>query len=137
MALTIGDVAKAADVNVETIRYYERRKLFPPPPRTRSGYRQYTDEAVRRLRFIKRAQGLGFTLTEIEELLALRVHHAGACGPVERRVRQKLAVVEQKLDELRRLQRVLGRLADACAKRKTTADCPILEALEDHAFAGQ
>jgi Hg(II)-responsive transcriptional regulator len=137
MPLTIGEVAKAADVNIETIRYYERRGLFPAPPRTRSGYRQYTNETVRRLRFVKRAQGLGFTLTEIEELLALRVRHDAACGPVERRVRQKLAVVERKIEEMRRLRRALSRLADACAERKATDDCPILEALEDHAFAEQ
>ena len=80
MALTIGQVAEAADVNVQTIRYYERRGLFPTPRRTPSGYRQYADEAVARLRFIKHAQELGFSLQEIQDLLGLRVRHGAACA---------------------------------------------------------
>src|SRR5438552_4846854 len=70
MALSIGQVADAADVNIQTIRYYERRGLFPTPRRTPAGYRQYADEAVARLRFIKHAQELGFSLQEVQELLA-------------------------------------------------------------------
>src|SRR6266581_4859338 len=101
MPLTIGQVATAADVNVQTIRYYERRGLVPTPRRTASGYRQYTDDAVARLRFIKHAQELGFSLQEIQELLGLRVRHAAAC-----------------------------------AVRRPTAECPILEVLEDHADVG-
>src|SRR5438270_2628179 len=76
MALTIGQVADAADVNIQTIRYYERRGLFPTPRRTPAGYRQYADDAVARLRFIKHAQELGFSLQEIQELLGLRVRHS-------------------------------------------------------------
>src|SRR2546427_283626 len=79
MALTIGQVATAADVNIQTIRYYERRGLFAAPKRTAAGYRQYADDAVARLRFIKHAQELGFSLREIQELLGLRVRHGAAC----------------------------------------------------------
>src|SRR2546425_9199169 len=85
MALTISQVANAADVNIQTIRYYERRGLFPTPRRTPAGYRQYADDAVSRLRFIKHAQELGFSLQEIQELLGLRVRHGAACDVVERK----------------------------------------------------
>jgi DNA-binding transcriptional MerR regulator len=87
MALTIGQVATAANVNIQTIRYYERRGMFAAPRRTASGYRQYTQDAVSRLRFIKHAQELGFSLKEIQELLDLRVRHGAACDTVERKTR--------------------------------------------------
>ncbi|HVH66362.1 MAG TPA: MerR family transcriptional regulator [Gemmatimonadales bacterium] len=137
MALTIGQVARAADVNVQTLRYYERRGLFAAPRRTASGYRQYAEDAVSRLRFIKHAQELGFSLQEIQELLGLRVRHGAACDAVERKTRHKTALVEQKIRDLQRLKRTLDRLAAACAARRPTDDCPILEALEDHGVARQ
>jgi Hg(II)-responsive transcriptional regulator len=132
MALTIGQVATAAAVNIQTIRYYERRGLFPPPRRTAAGYRQYADDAVARLRFIKHAQELGFSLNEIQDLLKLRVRHGAACDAVERKTRQKLEVVHQRIRDLQRMKRTLERLAAACAARRPTDDCPILEVLEDH-----
>jgi Hg(II)-responsive transcriptional regulator len=135
MALTIGQVATAADVNIQTIRYYERRGLFAAPKRTPAGYRQYSEEAVARLRFIKHAQDLGFSLREIQELLGLRVRHGAACDAVERKTRQKIDVVHQRIRDLQRMKRTLERLAAACAVRRPTADCPILEVLEDHADA--
>lgn len=131
MPLTIGAVAKAAHVNIETIRYYERRGLFPSAPRTSSGYRQYTDDSIRRIRFIKRAQHLGFSLREIEELLALRLKRRTACDAVARKTREKLTVVDKKLEALTALKRSLQRLAQACDTRAPTDDCPVLEALED------
>jgi MerR family transcriptional regulator, copper efflux regulator len=134
MAMTIGQVATAAAVNIQTIRYYERRGLIPLPRRTASGYRQYAEEAVTRLRFIKHAQELGFSLKEIEDLLALRVRHGAACEPVERKTRQKIELVGRKIRDLERLRRTLEQLAAACAARRPTDDCPILEALEDHAI---
>ena len=137
MALTIGQVAAGADVNIQTIRYYERRGLFPTPRRTPSGYRQYADDAVSRLRFIKHAQELGFALTEIQELLGLRVRHGAACDAVERKTRQKIEVVQQKIHDLQRMNRTLLRLAAACVARRPTEDCPILEALEDHGVPRQ
>jgi DNA-binding transcriptional MerR regulator len=86
MMLTIGKLASAAGVNTQTIRYYERSGLFPVPARTPGGYRQFGPDELRRLRFIRRAQGLGFSLTEIRELLGLRVHDPRSCGAVTRRV---------------------------------------------------
>ena len=136
MPLTIGQVATAADVNVQTIRYYERRGLVATPRRTASGYRQYTDDAVARLRFIKHAQELGFSLQEIQQLLGLRVRHGAACDAVERKTRQKIDVVQQKIRDFQRMKRTLERLAAACAVRRPTAECPILEVLEDHADVG-
>ena len=131
MTLTIGQVAAAAAVNVQTIRYYERRGLFATPRRTAAGYRQYAEDAVTRLRFIKHAQELGFSLKEIQELLALQVRHDAACDPVERKTRQKIVVVERKIRDLERMRETLEQLAAACASRRPTDDCPILEALED------
>src|SRR5206468_12637450 len=135
MALTIGQVATSADVNIQTIRYYERRGLFAAPKRTAVGYRQYADDAVARLRFIKHAQELGFSLREIQELLGLRVRHGAACDAVERKTRQKIEVVQQKIRDFQRMKRTLERLAAACAVRRPTAECPILVVLEDHADA--
>ena len=132
MALTIGQVAEAADVNVQTIRYYERRGLFPTPRRTSAGYRQYADDAVARLRFIKHAQELGFSLKEIQDLLGLRVRHGTACDAVERKTKNKIEVVQQRIRDLQHMKRTLERLAAACAARRPTDDCPILEVLEDH-----
>src|SRR5438874_2386413 len=106
-ALTIGQVADAADVNIQTIRYYERRGLFPTPRRTPAGYRQYADDAVARLRFIKHAQELGFSLQEIQELLGLRVRRGAACDAVERKTRQKIEVVQQRMGDLQRMKRTL------------------------------
>lgn len=131
VALTIGQLARAADVNVETVRYYERRGLFPDPPRTRTGYRQYTEESVGRLRFIRRAQELGFTLKEIGEFLGLRARHVGACKAVERKAQQKIELVDGKIQELQRLKWTLDRLAAACARREPTGECMILEMLDD------
>lgn len=132
MAMTIGQVAEAADVNIQTIRYYERRGVFPKPRRTPSGYRQYAEDAVSRIRFIKHAQELGFSLKEIQELLGLRVQHGAACDAVERKTRNKIEVVEQKIRDLQRMRHALGQLADACTARRPTDECPILDALADH-----
>ncbi len=131
MPLTIGQLAEQAGVNVQTVCYYERRGLLPQPARTGAGYRQYPPDAADRLRFIRRAQNLGFSLEEIAELLALRVKHASACAAVEARARDKIALVDRKIGELERMKRTLHRLASACEAREPTGDCPILEALEE------
>ena len=128
--MTVGQLAEQAGVNIETVRYYERRGLLPEPARTGSGYRRYEPEAVTRLRFIKRAQGLGFTLQDIEELLALRVRHERTCETVGLKTRDKIALVRQKIRELRAIERSLSRLAQTCEARGRTDDCPILHALE-------
>jgi len=132
-SMSIGQVAAAAAVNIQTVRYYERRGLLSSARRTPSGYRQYNEDAVARLRFIKHAQELGFSLKEIDELLALRVRRGSACDAVERKTRQKIDLVEQRIRDLERIKRTLQKLADACAARELTQECPILEALEDRA----
>jgi len=130
-ALTTGGLAAAAGVGVETVRFYERRGLLPRPPRTASGYRQYPPDSVERLRFIRRAQGLGFTLEEIAELLELRVDEVAACPAVEASARAKIRRVEGKMSELQRIRDALGRLVAACEAREATSECPILEELEE------
>ncbi len=127
--LTIGELAKRAGVNRETIRYYERRRLFARPARTISGYRVFPDDAIDRLRFIKHAQALGFTLEEVRELLGLRLDERSSCEQVRARATRKLADVEAKIAALKRIHRVLGKLVRACETRRPTAPCPILESL--------
>lgn len=129
---TISQLANAVGlgVGVETIRFYERKGLLAEPPRTASGYRQYPPEAIERLRFIRRAQGLGFTLDEISDLLALRVDEVAACASVEAQARSKLDRVGEKIAELRHIERALERLVAACQAREPTGECPILGELE-------
>ena len=128
--LKIGALAQAAGVGVETIRFYERKGLLQEPPRTRSGYRRYPGDTVHRLKFIRRAQGLGFALREISELLDLRVDEVAACGPVEAQAREKLEQVHRKIEELRRMETALHRLVEACEAREPTGACPILAELD-------
>ena len=133
MSLTIGKLASAAGVNAQTIRYYERTGLFQAPERSRSGYRQFGDDELRRLLFIRRAQSVGFSLTDIRELLGLRTHDPRSCAAVSRRVDAKIAVTEEKIRELQRLHKSLTRLRASCAARERSADCPVLEALGEDA----
>ncbi len=130
MALTIGEAAKAAGVGAQTLRYYERRGLLLPPHRTESGYRQFSEEAVRRVQFIRRAQSLGFTLEEIAELLSLRVRRGQQCGDVEQTARHARDRVQQRLQEMQGFERALSRLIHACEVGGTTDECPILKAIE-------
>ena len=131
MSFSIGQIAMAAAVNVQTIRYYERRGLLLPSDRSPSGYRRYNRDSLLRLRFIKHAQALGFSLNEVEELLSLRVRHGAACQAVEKRTCAKIEVIDRRVRELDRLRRTLARLAARCRARKRTSECPVLEALED------
>ncbi|MCH7598904.1 MAG: MerR family transcriptional regulator [Myxococcales bacterium] len=133
MALTIGNLAKAVGVGVETVRFYEREKLIPKPPRTKSGYRQYPEDTLERVRFIRLAKELGFTLAEISELLELRVGPTQGCDDVEAKARGAITRCRVKIDELERMSRALGKLADACSSRPHTSDCPIIEILEGSA----
>lgn len=129
--LTIGRVARQAGVGVETIRFYEREGLIDEPPRRASGYRQYDAEVVRRVRFIRHAKELGFTLREIKELLELRVAPDCRCGDVLKLTIAKIADIEQRIDKLQRMKQALSKLAEACQRRRRTDPCPILDALED------
>lgn len=127
--MSIGAVAERAGVGIDTIRYYEREGLMPEPKRRASGYRVYDDAAVQRLRFIRRAKDLGFTLEEIGELLALSADRDRGVEGVRQRAEARLQAVEQRLSELRRVQRGLRQLIDACPGHGDLAGCPILRAL--------
>jgi MerR family mercuric resistance operon transcriptional regulator len=127
--LTIGQVARHAGVGVETVRLYEREGLLVESPRKDSGYRQYGEGIIARLRLIRRAKELGFTLAEIKELLALRVDPSTSCGDVKSRAESKIADVEEKIRTLQRMKKALVRLTKACSGRGPVNDCPILESL--------
>jgi len=129
--LTTGEVAAQADVNVQTVRYYERRGLIPEPPRTSGGFRQYGPEHVARIRFIKRAQELGFTLEEAGELLDLRATPEADRADVRAVAQEKRDAIQQKIADLQRMQATLDHLITACEGHGTTDDCPILHALEE------
>ena len=130
-SLTIGKVAKQAEVGVETIRFYEREGLIEEPPRRESGYRQYPSDTVDRVRFIKRAKELGFSLKEIKELLALRIAPGTTCDQIKKRADAKVGDIEDKIRSLQRMKRALKKLTVACSGKGSASECPILDALED------
>ncbi|GAA0711340.1 heavy metal-responsive transcriptional regulator [Dokdonella soli] len=129
--LAIGAVARAAGVGIDTVRYYEREGLLPAPHRRESGYRDYDTGAVARLRFIRRAKDLGFSLDEIRDLLALSVDRERGVKGVKQRAEQRLDVVEQRIRELKLVQRGLKQLIAACPGHGALEQCPILRALGD------
>ncbi|MGE3509725.1 MAG: MerR family transcriptional regulator [Vicinamibacterales bacterium] len=128
--LTIGRLARLGGVNLETIRYYEREGLLARPPRTRSGYRIFPRDAAQRLRFIKRAQQLGFALTEIRELLALRVKQGTKRDQIRARAEAKISDIEQKIQTLTAMKRALAQLTTQCSGCGPVSECPILESLD-------
>ncbi len=128
---TIGQLARDAGVRVETVRYYERRGLLPRARRSPAGYRLFDDEALRRIRFVKRAQALGFSLREVHELLSLRTAKRVDCDAVRERAARKIADVEEKIRALQAIRKVLLQLVDKCESRRTSdRDCPILGSLD-------
>lgn len=128
--LTIGKLAKKADLGVETLRYYERRGLIEPRSRTESGYRLYGNDAHSRLRFIRRAQALGFSLDEVGELLSLSDRPEKSAAEVKRLTQAKIADIEARINDLERMRSALSDLEDQCPGHAgTTAQCPILAAL--------
>ena len=132
--LTIGQAAKAAGVHIETIRFYERRGLVAQPAKPYGGIRHYPQSVVARIRFIKHAQELGFTLTETQDLLELQVDHSNSCAEVKKRAEQKRLSVREKIDALTALERTLTGMINACEIGATLDHaCPILLALEERA----
>ena len=129
--MTRGEVAERAGVSRETVRYYEKRELIPKPSRTAAGYRQYTDEYVERIQFVKRAQELGFTLKEIKGLLSLRADPESSSSQVRQEAEAKVANVEKKIRDLRRIKEALTSLIASCGGNQPTAGCPIMEAMRD------
>ena len=130
--LRIGEVAREAGVNVETLRFYERRGLLREPHRRpSSGYREYPAEAVKVVRFIKRAKELGFSLREVQELLRLRDSRGASCAEVRAAARTKVEDIDRKMVSLRAVRRALGVLLESCTSDGSARECPILEAIEE------
>ncbi|HZW61683.1 MAG TPA: MerR family DNA-binding protein [Candidatus Babeliales bacterium] len=130
MALTIGQLAKAAGVALTTVRFYERCNLIPEPERSESGYRHYSPDMVMRIRFIKNAQELGFTLEEIRDLLVLQGNQSTKCSIVKSKAANKIKIVESKIKALKKMKKALQQLHNQCLGRGSiTQGCAILEAL--------
>ncbi|QDH70058.1 heavy metal-responsive transcriptional regulator [Marilutibacter alkalisoli] len=127
--MKIGELSRRVALGIDTIRYYERQDLLPAPHRLASGYRDYSDDDVARLRFIRRAKALGFTLVEIRELLALSGRHEDDMGTLKAAATAKLDDVERRLAELTRMRDGLRKLVDACPGHGALQQCPILGAL--------
>lgn len=125
--LTIGRLAQETGVHFETIRYYQRLGLMPTPPRPRGSVRRYTSDAMERLRFIRRAQGLGFSLDEVKLLLDLATGEH--CAETRTLAQRKLRIVEEKIAELRRIEAALQTLIRACGSGSRGHGCPIIENL--------
>jgi MerR family transcriptional regulator, copper efflux regulator len=133
--LTTGQLAGRAGVNVQTVRYYERRGRLAEPERTATRYRLYPESDLGRIRFIRRAQALGFTLSEIEELLSLRVSERTSPDDLRERVRQKVSIIDERIRELQEIRSTLAHMADACTVQALSARCPFLQTLEAQADA--
>ena len=127
--MRIGAAAEQAGVNVQTLRYYERRGLLPRPPRRTSGYREFPEDAVRIVRFVKRAQDLGFTLDEIEELLRLRNDKRRDRVRIRAVAGKHVRDIERKIAELQAMKHALSQLLHCC-EEGSTLGCPIIEALD-------
>ncbi len=129
--LTIGKVAKSAGLGIETVRFYEREGLIQPLTRSESNYRLYGNDGIVRLRFIKRAKALGFTLREIKELLFLRADPDATKGDVKQQIEEKIDDIKSRIKDLKKIQRTLETLDACCDGHGSADDCPILAALEE------
>lgn len=127
--MTIGELAESAGVGVETIRFYERKKLIAQPRRPRSGFRRYDEETVRRIRFIRQAQELGFTLAEVKQLLELRLDPRRSCAEVKSEAQTKIADIDEKIESLRVMRSALMEITRSCSGEGPTSACPILDAI--------
>jgi len=128
--LTIGQLAGQTSVGVETIRFYERKGLIPEPPRTAAGYRQYSDESVKQVSFIRHAKELGFSLKEIQELLSLRASPGTQCADVRSKAEVKVGEIDQKIATLNNMKSALSKLIVQCSGSAPASACPIMEALD-------
>ena len=131
--ITIGDLAKRTGTKVVTVRYYEQIGLLPAPSRTAGNYRIYSNEHMRRLRFIRCCRDLGFTLAQIRDLLRLSSRKDEDCAEVDHIAAQHLIAIEQKISDLKRLAKELRRLNNCCPGKGIIADCRIIEALSPSA----
>lgn len=128
---TIGQIAREARVNVQTIRFYERRGILKPVKREDSGYRKYDKDSLKRLHFIRQAKELGFSLKEIQDLLSLRVRSIQTCERVKAKASDKLVEIQKKIIQLKGLEKTMKELIADCESRKVSDCCPILEMMED------
>jgi len=129
MAYKAGEVAKKVGIHIDTIRFYEQKGLLTTPQRAANGYRVYKQDTVNRLQFILKAKSLGFTLKEIEELLALSEKNKGSCCEMLSFTNEKIRDVSQKILQLQRIELVLKKLHQSCKTKGTPEYCPIIEAL--------
>lgn len=131
-SLKIGELAAATETSAETLRYYESEGVLPRPARSPAGYRLYSDEDVQRVRFIRRARAMGFSLKEVQELLSLRVDRASStCGEVKQLAEHQLTLIDEKINELQEMRGALERITAACVGGQASAtQCTILEALD-------
>ena len=127
---TAGRLAKAAGVNIQTVRFYDREGILSPNMRTEVGYRIYDQESLKRLKFIHQAKDLGFTLAEIKELLGLRIRSGQCCDNVRKKTEKKLEDIQVKIHQLKRLESTLKQLIQNCKDRVVSDQCPILERME-------
>lgn len=128
--LTRHIVGKRAGVKIDTLRFYEKKGLLPMPHRTESNYRIYGEDTISRVQFIKRAQELGFSLKEIKELLSLKASPRSKCGSVRKKAETKIDEIENKVADLKRMQRSLRKLARECKGNGSVTQCPILESID-------
>lgn len=131
--MTIGHLAEDAGVNVETVRFYERKGLITQPSRPRAGYRRYDEKTSRRIRFIREAQELGFSLTEIRQLLSLRVDPKTSCLQVKDAAETKITSIDEKIATLKTMRKALVDITNTCSGKGPTTECPILDALDQAA----
>lgn len=129
MRVRIGELASQTNVGIDTLRYYERRGLLQEPERSPGGYRAYRAETVRRVRFIRRAQELGFTLQEIADLLTFWEDSATSCGKVEARATSTLERINEKIRDLEHMRSALSQYVSACRTREALSECPLLASL--------
>ncbi len=127
MPRTISKLAKELGINVETVRFYEKKGLIVQPEKPIQGYRHYPDETIVRIRFIKRAQELGFTLDEITSLMSLEER---SCAQVQALAEQKLQTIQDKMKDLKRLEKALATLLKQCADNDDKSHCPIIDSLQ-------
>jgi MerR family transcriptional regulator, copper efflux regulator len=130
MMMTIGELAETAGVGVETIRFYERKKLIAQPKRPRSGFRRYDEDTARRIRFIRQAQELGFTLAEVNQLLELRLDPRRSCADVKSEAELKIADIDEKIVALGLMRSALVEITRSCSGEGPTSECPILDSIE-------
>jgi|SRR5690625_4663204 len=131
MQFRIGELAEKCSVNKETIRYYERLGLIPEPDRTENGYRMYSQQTVDRLNFIKRIQKLGFTLNEIDKLLGVVDRDETKCRDMYDFTVLKINDIQRKIEELKKIERMLTDMKERCSKNKNIYSCPIIETFQN------